>query len=278
MKAQYQSDIDEILKRRHDNGADYWSTSDGKIMKGSPFTTLDCATMLMDLGMENTHPVLEETAKLIFRTLRADGRFKISPTGAIYPCHTINVVRTLCCMGYANDIRLAPTWDHLLQTQYSDGGWRCNKFSFGRGPETASSNPGPTLTALDAFRYTSHLNHSEALDHAVAFLLDHWTIRKPIGPCHYGIGSRFLQVSYPFSNYNLFLYVYVLSFYHRAQTDPRFREALAVLQSKLVHGRIVVEKQNPGLKALSYCRQGEACELGTLRYQEILHNVQQSKG
>lgn len=278
MNDEYQSDIEEILKRRHDNGADFWSTPDRKIMKGSPFTTLDCACMLIDLGVDRANPVLEETARLIFSTLRTDGRFKVAPDGAIYPCQTINAARTLCYLGYADDIKLKVTWDYLLRTQYSDGGWRCNKFSFGRGPETEFSNPGPTLAALDAFRFTNHFNHNETLDRAVAFLLNHWVIRKPIGPCHYGIGSRFHQVTYPFFGYNLFSYVYVLSFYDRAKTDPCFLEALSILQSKLVREDFVVERQNPGLKMLSYCKQGEVCQLGTQRYQEIMRNLQKCKG
>lgn len=278
MNNEYATDIEEILKRRYQNGADYWSTPDRRIMKGSPFTTLDCACMLVDLGMDPNSPVLTETAQLIFSTFRADGRCKVSPTGAIYPCHTIHSVQALCCLGYADDPRLIPTWEHLMQTQYSDGGWRCNKFSFGHGPETEFSNPGPTLAALDAFRFHKQLLQSEALERAVAFLLNHWEIKKPIGPCHYGIGTRFHQITYPFPGYNLFSYVYVLSFYDCAKTDPRFLEALSVLQSKLIHGDIVVERQNPALKALSYCKQGSVCPLGTRRYQEVLRNLQHGVG
>ena len=113
-------------------------------------------------------------------------------------------------MGHASDARLQKTLQHLLDIQYTDGGWRCNKFSFGRGPETEFSNPFPTLTALNAFRFTDYLNNEPALDSAVEFLLEHWTIRKPIGPCHYGIGTLFMQVEYPFRNYNLFVYVYII--------------------------------------------------------------------
>jgi len=56
--------------------------------------------------------------------------------GAIYPCHTAYAAYLLCSMGYASDIRIQATFRHLLDTQSTDGGWRCNKFSFGRGPET----------------------------------------------------------------------------------------------------------------------------------------------
>lgn len=114
---------------------------------------------------------MKETANLIFSTWKEDGRFKIFPTGSIYPCQTAESARTLCYMGYANDSRIETTFQHLLNTQHTDGGWRCNKFSFGHGPETEYSNPHPTLIALDAFRFSHYLNNEPALDKAVDFCL-----------------------------------------------------------------------------------------------------------
>jgi hypothetical protein len=270
---QYQSDVEAILAKRHENGGDYWATSDRRLSKGSPFSTLNCAFMLSELGMDCSEPVLMETADLILSTWREDGRFKLSPQGAIYPCHTINSARTLCHLGYASDSRLKRTFDHLLEIQHSDGGWRCNKFSFGRGPETEFSNPGPTLTALDAFRFTHFLNNNKFLDRAAEFLLEHWESRIPLGPCHYGIGTLFMQVVFPLVNYNLFFYVYVLSFYDKARKDRRFLEALDVLESRLVNGRIVSERPNQKLAGFAFCKKGEPSDLGTERYQEILKNL-----
>ncbi len=273
IEKQYQSDVEAILAKRYDNGGDYWTTPDKRLNKGSPFTTLNCALMLSELGMDRSEPVLKGTAELIFNAWRDDGRFKLSPQGAIYPCHTINAARVLCHLGYASDSRLQKTFDHFLEIQHSDGGWRCNKFSFGRGPETAFSNPGPTLSALDAFRFTPFLNQEKALEQAVEFLLDHWTTRHPLGPCHYGIGTLFMQVEYPFANYNLFVYVYILSFYDRAKNDKRFLDALGVLKSKLADGKIVVERLNRQLAGFAFCKKGEPSELGTAHYHDILKNL-----
>lgn len=82
-----------------------------------------------------------------------------------------------------------------------------------------------------------------------------------------------MQVEYPFANYNLFPYVYVLSFYDRAKSDPRFLEALAALQSRLVDGKIVVERVNRRFSGLSFCQKGRPSDLATRRYQEILRNL-----
>jgi hypothetical protein len=277
IKERYKSDIEVIMAKRYHNGGDYWATPDRRLLKGSPFTTLDCAYILSELGMDIFEPVLKETADLIFSTWREDGRFKLSPQGAIYPCHVINAARTLCYLGYAADKGLKKTFEHLLEIQQNDGGWRCNKFSFGRGPETEFSNPGPTLAALDAFRFTHFLNTNKSLDKAVEFLLNHWETRIPIGPCHYGIGSLFMQVAYPFINYNLFFYVYVLSFYNTAKNDHRFLEALGVLESSLVNGKIIVERPNQKLAGLTFCKKGEPSDLATERYHEILKNLGKNK-
>ena len=109
-------------------------------------------------------PIMKETANSIFSVWKEDGRFKIYPNGGIYPCQTAEAARTLCHMGYGSDKRLETTFRYFLDSQYSDGGWRCNRFSFGRGPETEYSNPYPTLIALDAFRYSNYLNAEPALD------------------------------------------------------------------------------------------------------------------
>lgn len=275
---QYQSDVGAILAKRHDNGGDLWTTPDRRLGKGSPFSTLDCALMLSELGMDISEPILKETSGLILSSWQEDGRFRVTPKGAIYPCHTATAARILCRLGYASDTRLKRTFDHLLELQHNDGGWRCKKFSFGKGPETDFSNPGPTLEALDAFRFTDRLNRDKRLDKAVEFLLNHWVTRKPLGPCHFGIGTLFMKVEYPLFRYNLFFYVYVLSFYNKAKKDWRFLEAFKVLESKLVNGKVIVENPNRRLAGFSFCKKGEPSALATERYHEILKNLDRNHG
>ncbi|HHZ00344.1 MAG TPA: hypothetical protein GYA03_04535, partial [Tissierellia bacterium] len=123
-----------------------WTTPDKRLIKGAPFSTLESVIYLLELGMEPTEPILKEAAELIFSTWQEDGRFKLYPKGSIYPCQTIHAADVLCRMGYASDARLQKTFRHLLDIQQTDGGWKCNKFSFGRGPETEYSNPLAALT------------------------------------------------------------------------------------------------------------------------------------
>ena len=96
-----------------------------------------------------------------------------------------------------------------------------------------------------------------------------------MGPCHFGIGTLFMQVEYPFLRYNLVSYVYVLSFYERAKQDVRYLEALRALESRLdERGRIVVERPHRNLASLSSCAKGHPSDLATARYREVLKNLE----
>lgn len=267
-------DIEAILSRRYDNGGDDWATADGRLAVGEPFSTLTSLLVLHELGVRRTHEAVRGALQLILDAWRDDGRYRLAPGGALYPCSTAATARVLCRFGYARDRRIQRTFDHLLETQHSDGGWRCLKFPFGRGPETEFSNPGVTLLALDAFRFTEHLNNNRILDKAVESLLNHWTVRRPLGPCHYGIGTLFMQVEYPFLRYNLFSYVYTLSFYDYAKREKRFLAALNVLRSKLdSRGRVIIERPHRKLEHMLLCQKGEPSAPATHRYAEIEKNV-----
>lgn len=267
-------DIEAVLARRHDNGGDYWASADGRLAVGSPFSTLESLQILYELEVERDHEAVRGALDLLLGSWREDGRYNLAPSGTLYPCYTANTARILCRFGYAGDERVQGSLAHLLENQHDDGGWRCLKFAFGRGPETEFSNPGVTLFALDAFRFTEQRNTNPALDRAVESLLDHWTVRRPIGPCQFGIGTLFMQAEYPFLRYNLFSYVYVLSFYERARSDARFLEAFEILRTKTdEEGYMVVERPNRKLAGLSAFSKGKRSEPATRRYQEILENL-----
>ncbi|MEG0276354.1 MAG: prenyltransferase [Coprobacillus sp.] len=272
-KNKYDQDIEVILSHQYDQGADLWTTPDKRLLKGGPFSTLESVSYLIELGMPKENIIMKQVADLIFDAWREDGRVKLYPTGGIYPCQTAIAIETLCKMGYVNDERVRKSLTYFLDTQETDGGWKCNKYSFGRGEETNYSTPNTTLTILDIFRYTDYLNNESSLDKAVEFLLQHWVIRKPISPCHYGIGTLFMQCEYPFRGYNLFYYVYILSFYDYAKKDKRFLEAFKVLEGKTINNQMVVERVVPKLAKLSFCKKGEVSELATKRWDEILINI-----
>ncbi|MBV1757159.1 MAG: prenyltransferase [Dethiosulfatibacter sp.] len=272
----YQGDIDKLLLSRNDNGSDFWATPDGRIGIEKPISTLTALLVMSELKVEKSHEALKGAADLVLGVIRDDGRARISPKGSIYPCHTALAATALCRNGYEGEKRVRMALEYLLRSRFEDGGWRCNKFLYGRGPETNFSNPGVTLMALDAFRCAGLHHETKELDRAVETLLNHWTVRVPIGPCHYGMGTLFMQVEYPFLRYNLFYYVFVLSFYAKARKDNRFKEAFDSLGKKLDNeGRLIIERPNRKLEKLDICRKGEPSEAATDRYLEIKNNMEQ---
>jgi len=267
-------DLEMLLDTRFDNGADFWATPDGRLGIEKPFSTLSALLIMCELKVDKSHEALYGAAELVLQTIREDGRVQIAPKGAMYSCHSALAAAALCRNGYSDDKRVKKVLEYLLSSQYLDGGWRCNKFSYGKGPETEFSNPGVTLVALDALQAAGmHVGHEE-LDGAVETLLHHWTTKVPTGPCHFGIGTLFMQIEYPFQRYNLFYYVYVLSFYEKAQKDARFLEAFEMLSKKLdSSNRMIVERPNRKLEKFLICRKGQPSESATERYLEILQNM-----
>lgn len=272
--AEHQADVEAILARRHDNGADFWATPDGRWGKGSPFSTFDCVLLLTELGLAREDRALVGAGEVLLASWREDGRFRPAPKAAMFPCHTANAARALCRLGKARDRRLKRTFERLFEVQAPDGGWRCNTVELGKSPETDASNPGVTLSVLDALRFTPGFEADERMARAVDSLLAHWNTRAPLGPCRFGIGTRFGQVEYPFLRYNLFFYVYVLSFYPSARGRREFAQALRALEAKLEGGALVVESPNRRLAKLRLCAKGEPSRLATKRYRELLRNLE----
>jgi hypothetical protein len=274
MHGLYTEDLNQILASRRDNGADFWATPDGRLGIERPISTLAALLIMSELGVPKSHEALRGAAELVLNACREDGRVRIAPKGQIYPCQTALAAAALCRNGYADHRRVQTMLEHLLSNRFEDGGWRCNKFSYGHGPETNYSNPGVTLCALDAFRCAGMSEGSQDLDTAVETLLNHWTVRVPTGPCHFGIGTLFMQVEYPFLRYNIFYYTYVLSFYPKARKDKRFREALAALSEKLNdQNKLIIERPSRKLEKLQICRKGEPSAAATERYAEIVKNM-----
>lgn len=265
------ADVEAVLGRRYDNGADFWATPDGRIYVGNPFSTISSLGILHELGVPADHEAVQGSVALIVQACRDDGRVRVAPKAPLYPCYTAEAARMLCRFGLAEHEVVQRVVEYLVGSVHETGGWRCSFTRFGRGPETRYANPGATLYALDVLRFLpEHRDGVAVVDRAVDTLLEHWETREPLGPCHWGIGTQFMRVEYPFIRYNLFFYVYVLSFFARARADPRFAAALAALDGKLDEGGLlVVERPHRGLAGLEFCARGRPSSRATARYREI---------
>ncbi|MCG8469536.1 MAG: prenyltransferase [Gemmatimonadetes bacterium] len=270
-----ESDVDVVLSHRFDNGADFWAGPGPKIYVGNPFSTVGSLLILHELEVDEEHEAVAGALDLVLSACREDGRIRLGPKTPMYPCYSAEAARAAARFGLAEHPSLRNTADYFAAQIHEDGGWRCSFSRFGRGPETECSNPGATLNALDFLRhYPEYRVGNPVADGAVETLLAHWTTRAPAGPCHWGIGTKFLQVEYPFLRYNIFYFVYVLSFFPVAASDPRFREAYGELCAKVdADGSLVSENPHRRLGRLELCRRGRPSEAASRRLAEIRERI-----
>lgn len=268
-----QQEIQEILKTSEKNGGKYWSRKDGDIHAPHGYSTIDVLMTLGEMGHKyKESKITIEAIKFVFEYLDDNGCFKYSSKSPKLPCITARILSALGRLGYKTDDRIEKSYQYLINSQQSDGGWRCSTAKIGKSPETDASNPGTTLYVLDAFRFRSNGKSEELkLENGLEFLLKHWITRKPLGPCEFGIGSRFLLVEYPFLRYNLFYYVYVLSQYSQVRNDKRFIEAKKVLMEKVKDDGIYPETPHKSWNIFIFAKKNEYSELATKRYSEIIN-------
>ncbi len=266
------ADIAPILARAGANGGPYWSRADGDIHAPIGAATIKTLHVLGDLGATpGDAPEIAGAVAYLAPYQNQDGSFRYSAKASHLPCMTADILGALGRLGLAETdmARAGFTW--LAAQQQPDGGWRCATVRPCKSPETDASNPGTTLYALDAFRFAGKEVGAEVdADAAVAFLLDHWDSRAPLGPCAVGLGSRFLKTEYPFLRYNLFFYVHTLAHYPSARTDPRFQAAPETLRAKRVDGHLAVETAHRAWKSFPFGAKGAQHPALDARWAEIV--------
>ncbi len=193
-------EIEDILSLSEINGGAYWSRSDGDIHAPAGFSTIDVLNTLGEIGLKSANSKkVSDAIDFVFNYMDDNGSFKYSSKSSKLPCIIARILTAFGRLGYLNDDRIEKCYRHLLETQQNDGGWRCATVKSGKSVETDASNPGTTLYVLDAFRFRKNSQDDNIqLEKAISFLLKHWETRTPLGPCEFGIGSRFLSIEYPF--------------------------------------------------------------------------------
>jgi hypothetical protein len=268
--------INRILERQDVNGGKFWSRTDGNIHTPSGSSTIDTLFVLGELGIRvNDYPQIADAVEFLFAYQNTEGSFRYSMASSRLPCLTARIIAALNRLGMPDNHRMERSYQWLLDTQWNDGGWRCGTVKLGKSPLTDASNPGTTLYVLDAFRYRENSKpDAEKLDRGVDFLLQHWEIRVPIGPCNFGIGSRFLQIEYPFLRYNIFYFVYVLSFYETARNDIRFHQAYRHLTSRIQNDQVIPECPHKAWQEFDFAKKGQVSGLATKRWTELKSNLE----
>lgn len=267
--------IEKIIQRQNDYGGQFWSREDGNIHAPFGFSTIDTLYVLGEIGyLPSDNPQIAKAIDFLFSYQTTEGCFKYAPKSSKLPCLTARIIAGLAKLGLENDPRVEKSYKWMLDNQWNDGGWRCATVKLGKSPLTDASNPGTTLYVLDAFRFRDNsADDIDKLNKGVDFLLQHWEIRQPIGPCSFGIGSTFMKVEYPFLRYNLFYYVYVLSFYDLAINDKRFQDAFNQLRAKTKNDQLFPENPHKAWTEFDFAKKGQFSEIGTKRWIEIINNI-----
>ncbi|WP_162889365.1 prenyltransferase/squalene oxidase repeat-containing protein [Maritalea myrionectae] len=271
----WKQEISEIIGRQDENGGPYWSRADGNIHAPAGFSTIDVMHAIGQLGGKvEDSPVLKEAVEFLLGYQNDDGSFRYGTQKSKLPCITANVLSVLGRLSLPNSASIDKSYSWLLDNQAADGGWRCATVKLGKAPETDASNPGTTLWVLDAFLFKNGMKrHVDALNSGVDFLLDHWSSRKPLGPCNFGIGGRFLKTEFPFRRYNLFYYVYVLSQYESARNDKRLHEAFEALKPYTDSGHLSVASPHRAWKGAVFAPQTGPSEPASKYWKEIVKRL-----
>ena len=67
------------MSHRDDQGSENWTTPNKRLIKGSPFSTLECVHYLLDLGVSPDAAELDGAIGPILDAWQPDGRFKLYP-------------------------------------------------------------------------------------------------------------------------------------------------------------------------------------------------------
>jgi len=269
--------ITSLCEHENINGGVSWSRQDGSIYNPIGSSTMDFLNVIGDMYKDiSRNSIVDNSIKLVMDYYDSKTRqFRYSTKSQKIPCITAKIISILKKLKIE-----APFYNECYQmffeTQQEDGGWRCATVNLGKSPKTDASNPGTTLYVLDALRYRENsLGEMKAINKAIEFLLNHWITRKPLGPCEFGIGTTFMKTEYPFYRYNIFYYVYALSFYDKARKDKRFVEVVSSLKSKETNTGIKVENPHKYWKDILFYNANE-CNLSNLKYKELLENLSKS--
>ncbi|MBN2736315.1 MAG: hypothetical protein JXR70_04995 [Spirochaetales bacterium] len=259
------------------NGGTVWDRKDGSVYNPIGFSTIEILNVFADLKIDyKDENILNEALKKLISYYDIKTRlFKFADKSAKLPCITAKILSVLSKFNYPFSEKES-CYQYFFDSQQEDGGWRCATVKIGKSPETDASNPGTTLYVLDSLRYRKNTkNEMEQLEKGVEFLLDHWVIKKPLGPCKFGIGSTFMKTEYPFIRYNIFFYSYVLSFYPKALKDKRFQQVLNELMKYETQTGIIINNPHKSWKKILY-QDSQECELANNKYVELKQNISKS--
>ena len=165
------------------------------------------------------------------------------------------------------------TLAYFLDTQQPDGGWRCEKYSYGHGEETRYSTPYTTLVVLDLFRQVPSFEDDAR-----------WTGPRrsccrtgtSAGPSARATTASVRVFAGRISHAGVWaILLCICAFlYARARRMHVFAPPLTPSAPRPSTGACPWSGWVPRLSALSFCKKGQVSWAATARWREILHNFE----
>lgn len=200
-----------------------------------------------DFGMRLDDPGMRSVINKIFEHISDEGPFQslmnipvhFGGTGqnqyAWALCDAPTIIYSLTRFGLGSHPAIIKACDFLIQLGRANG-YPCvcsKEMGRFRGPGRKDDPcPYATLLMLKLMTCDESAKNSEYARQSIAILLDLWEHSQTLHPYMFYMGTDFRKLKAPFIWYDILHFAEILSHYQHAIADPRFREIIALLESK----------------------------------------------
>jgi hypothetical protein len=235
------SAIIEIIGRLKDNNVGIPALKTGKVHYTEAGKAYWDLFFLADIGLTINDLGLDREVAEIFRFQAQDGTFVIPPNVRDnYFCMSAILISSLARMDCRDDPRLEKYIRVILNSQNLDGGWHCYNVDFEM--LDIESCPMDNLNILMLLGQYEQYREAPILKGAIDSLLEHWERRATSWRPHgFGIGRRFMSLSYPAVKYGILRVLDVLSLFPYAISSRAFQSMLDFVHQKASDGKYYAE-------------------------------------
>lgn len=226
--------IRNIFERLNENG--YWGRpKDIHTWWPKKDTTFWILPMLADFGFTVKDERIARACEYVFSTQLQSGGFGWDPPTKPGDCHSAIITESLAKVGLLKDLRLQKAYEWITKRQRLDGGFWCKNTGQIGGPrEKEPSCAMATMFALGALAQNPRLRNSQIAMNGVDFLFECWENR---GKTKYAghdsqIGTNFMKLKYPFTDYKILKFLDVLSQFEYAKQRLQEAEMVSLFLSK----------------------------------------------
>jgi hypothetical protein len=248
------SDIGKIINRLRDGNVGIPALKTGQVHYTDTGKAYWDLFFLADIGLTINDLGLNGEVDEIFRFQGRDGTFVIPPNVKDnYFCMSAILISSLAKMGCRDDSRLGRYIREILNAQNSDGGWHCYNDDFGMlGIEAC---PMDNLNILMLLGQYEKYRDNSRLNGAIDLLLEHWEGRAHLHG--FGIGQRFMSLSYPAVKYGILRVLDVLSLFPYAVNSRSFQSMLDFVHQKASGGKYYAESTDGSYAEFDFAQTSE---------------------